>query len=376
MRILHISKFGYPERGGIETFVRDLGTEQARRGHEVAVLCHQARPWRATERDSADGVLTVRARILCNLGFAPVSPSFPVHLRRLGRETHPEVIHLHLPNPAVLFSAWFPSRIPLVIHWHADVDGLPGQLLRALYPFYRGFERRSLSLARRVIATSPPYAASSRTLAPWQDKCVTVPLGLDLVRYPEDPGISRTAEPTVLSVGRFSYYKGYETLVKAARLVPAARFVLVGDGPLHTKIRDMVRESGLGDRVRLPGALPDPELRQALQRATVFCLPSVDRAEAFGMVQLEAMRYGLPVVGTAIPGSGVGWVNRDGVTGLVVPPGDETALAEALERLLSGPAERAAMGAAGRRRLEEEFTIERTATAIDAVYAQALASPA
>ncbi|MGE4420718.1 MAG: glycosyltransferase [Pseudodesulfovibrio sp.] len=381
MRILHISKFGHPERGGIETFVRDLSAEQARRGHEVAVLCHQARPWMPTDRTTADGVLAVRARILCNLGFIPVSPSFPLHLRRLVRERRPEIIHLHLPNPAVLFSGLLPAHIPLVIHWHADADGLPGRLLRAAYPVYRLFERKCLALARSVVATSPPYAASSWALTPWRDKCVVVPLGLDPARYPEDAKIAEDADlpeasaPLVLSVGRFTYYKGYATLVEAARRVPGARFVVVGDGPLHGAIRDMVREYGLAERVELSGELADRDLRALQRRADVACLPSVDRAEAFGMAQLEAMRYGVPLVSTAIPGSGVDWVNRDGVTGLVVPPGDAAALAEALQRLIDHPRQRAAMGQAGRRRLEEEFTIVRVATALDGVYRQAQRSP-
>ncbi|MEZ7195169.1 glycosyltransferase [Pseudodesulfovibrio karagichevae] len=375
MRILHISKFGHPERGGIETFVRDLSAEQARRGHEVAVLCHQARPWMPTDNSIADGVFAVRARILCNLGFAPLSPSFPLLLGRLVRESRPEFIHLHLPNPAVLFSLWLPAHIPLIIHWHADADGLPGRLARAAYPIYRLFERKSLSLARRVVTTSPPYAASSRALAQWRDKCVVVPLGIDPARYPEGAALPEVSAPLILSVGRFSYYKGYATLVEAARLVPGARFVVVGDGPLHGTIRDMVREYGLEDRVELPGELEDRDLRALQRRADVACLPSVDRAEAFGMVQLEAMRYGVPLVSTAIPGSGVDWVNRDGVTGLVVPPGDAASLAEALQRLIDHPRERAAMGEAGRRRLDAEFTIGRVATALDGVYRQAQSSP-
>jgi glycosyltransferase involved in cell wall biosynthesis len=317
----------------------------------------------------------VCVRILCNLGFAPISPLFPLHLQRLVREWRPEILHLHLPNPAVLFTGLFPVRAPLIIHWHADVDGLPGRLLRAVYPVYRLFERNSLARARRVIATSPPYARSSRALASWRDKCVTVPLGLDLARYPEGPELSRETEPVILSVGRFAYYKGYETLVRAARLVPSARFVIVGDGPLHGRIRDMVRELGLADRVQLPGALPDRELRELQQRATVACLPSEDRAEAFGVVQLEAMRYGVPLVSTAIASSGVDWVNQDGVTGLVVPPGDAKALAQALQWLIEHPEEGKAMGRAGRLRLETHFTIQSTASALDNVYAQAKKPP-
>ncbi|WP_319584076.1 glycosyltransferase [uncultured Pseudodesulfovibrio sp.] len=368
MRILHIGKFLHPERGGIESFIRDLSAEQARRGNDVAVLCYHAHPWRATEWRLSSGVLSVQARILCNVGYAPVAPLFPMHLRRLIRESQPEVIHLHLPNPAVLFLSWFPVDIPLIVHWHADADGLQGRLNRAMYSAYKIFETKSLSRAQAVIATSPPYAASSRSLKPWRDKCVVVPLGLDPGRYPEDPQLVRSAIPTVLSVGRFAFYKGYDILIEAARQVPEARFIIVGDGPLHGKISDQVRDLGLADRVHLPGALPDGELRVLQQQATLVCLPSVDRAEAFGVVQLEAMRYGVPLVSTAIPGSGVDWVNQDGVTGLVVPPGDAKSLAHAVRWIINHPQAAESMGKAGRLRLNAHFTIEAIASALHTVY--------
>jgi len=370
MKILHISKFAHPERGGIETFVRDLSVRQARNGNTVTVLCHQARPGLRRDALTENGVTVVRAPILCSLAFAPISPSFPLLLHRVVREMRPQVIHLHLPSPAALLHAVFPKDTPLIVQWHADVLGSPSLRLRTLYPLYHILERRCLAKAARIIASSSMYLDSSPVLAEWKGKCSVIPLGLDRDRYPAD-ATAKSATPLVASVGRFTYYKGFEYLVRAAQLVPGADFVIAGDGPLRQSIRREVDRLGLGDRVRLPGAISDDELRALLQRATLFCLPSVDRGEAFGMSQLEAMRYGLPIVATAIPGSGTGWVNRDGVTGRVVPPASPEALAEAIREILDNPALARGFGEAAGQRFDECFTIDRVAGALDDVYRQA-----
>lgn len=368
MHILHISKYAYPERGGIETFVRDLTREQSRQGHRVRILAHHAVAGRPTEESCDQGVTITRCATLGVLAFSPISPAFPVQLRRLLKSCPPQIIHLHLPNPAVLFHHFFPKDIPLVIHWHADVQGAPGKRIKRLYPAYRFFEKSCLDRAAAVIATTPPYLESSETLQPWRTKCTVIPLGLDQDRYPELPGIEKASPPLIVSVGRFSYYKGYEFLVRAAILIPEAKFSIVGNGPEYTRIKNMVRDLGLSGQIELPGEIPDEELQALFQRATLLCLPSVDRGEAFGMTQLEAMRYGLPLVSTAIPGSGVGWVNQDGVTGRVVPPASAEALAEAMRELLKHPDRATVFGQAGRHRLVEHFTIARVAEALDRVY--------
>ena len=307
-------------------------------------------------------------RVLCSLSFAPISPLFPLLFQKHVRNDRPRIIHLHLPNPAVLFNAFFPADIPLVIHWHADVQGSPSKWVGQLYPAYRIFEQQSLAKATRIVATSPPYMESSHALAPWLNKCRIVPLGLDQTRYPLNQTSPKDRPALVVSVGRFTYYKGYEYLVRAASLIPDATFIIAGDGPELPKIRREIERLDQVGRVRLPGTISDDELHALLQRATVFCLPSVDRGEAFGMSQLEAMRYGLPLISTAIPGSGTGWVNQDSITGLVVPPASPEALAKAIREMIDHPDKAETMGYAARQRYEENFTIGRVAEALDDLY--------
>ncbi|MCJ2164999.1 MULTISPECIES: glycosyltransferase [unclassified Pseudodesulfovibrio] len=372
MRILHISKYAPPVRGGVETFVRDLAAEQVRQGHDVSILCHQAESDAPMQTDLDQGVTTTRLPILFTAAFAPFSPVLPLHLQKIIRRTRPEIIHLHLPNPMVLFGALLPADIPLVIHWHADVQDSTNRSLRALYPLYRYFEQRCLAKACRVMATSPPYLESSLSLARWQRKCTVVPLGLDLSRYTLVPDCPKPERPLVLGVGRFTFYKGFQHLVRAASRVSAADFVIVGEGPERSGIQREVDRLGLTDRVRLPGAVPDETLHRLLQQATLFCLPSVDRGEAFGVSLLEAMRYGLPLISTAIPGSGTGWVNEDGVTGRVVPPTDPESLARAIQEITCSPGMGARFGQAARTRLEAEFTIDRTAQTVSKIYETAV----
>jgi glycosyltransferase involved in cell wall biosynthesis len=367
MRLLHLAKYAPPERGGMETFVRDLTVEQARQGQVVTVLCHQSRPLRPSAAERLDGVEIIRCATICAAAFAPLSPALGLRLRDVIREQRPDLIHIHLPNPTVMFLGCIPRNIPLVVHWHADVQGSSSRTVRALYPAYRFFEQRCLARADRIVTTSPPYLESSPSLAPWRSKCAVVPLGLDPSRYP-DENTDRPHRPLVLGVGRLTFYKGFEFLVRAAALVPEADFVIAGHGPEQHAIEAEIRRLGLEGRVSLPGSVSDAELRRLLQTASLFCLPSIDRGEAFGVTLLEAMRYGLPLVSTAIPGSGTGWVNRDRETGRVVPPADTEALARAIRDVLADLDTAGRYGEDARIRFEDAFTIDRTARALEEIY--------
>ncbi len=371
MRILHISKYSYPARGGIETFVRDLTTEQVHQGHSVSVLCHHATPLKRADTRQIDGVRITRASTFCNTAVAPISPFFSIYLRKIVSLQRPQVIHIHLPNPAVLFNSFFPSEIPYIVHWHADVKGSPSTLINTFYPVYRIFESRCLSKAKRIIATSPPYLRSSRTLTSWRDKCEIIPLGLDQSKYTYGE-YHKAERPLIISVGRFSFYKGFENLVRAAALVPEADFIIAGDGPEYAKISNEIKTLGLTERVHLLGNISDSKLCVLLQQATVFCLPSVDRGEAFGIVLLEAMRYGVPLISTDIIGSGTSWVNQNDVTGLVVPPASPASLAGAIRNILNHPEDAIRYGQAGKQRIKDEFTISKIAKSINQIYEKTL----
>ena len=369
MRVLHIGKFYPPVAGGIESALAELARAQTALDLDVTALVH-APPGTRQSRSRDDGRVAVR-EVGCwgQWLYAPVSPAFPRELARAIDGFRPDILHLHVPNTSAFCALLAPAarRVPWVVHWHADIplDG-GSRALRMAYPLYRPWETALLHHAHAIVATSAPYRDASATLAPWRAKTHVIPLGLAADAAAAPP--RRAASPgwprdhlRVLAVGRLSHYKGFEILLDAMRHLPRVALHLIGGGERAAALRAQVRADGLADRVRLAGHVDDAALRQAYADADVFCLPSLDRAEAFGMVLLEAMRAGLPAVASAIPGSGVGYVVDDGATGLLVPPGDERALAAALGRYADDPALRRRHGDAGRARWHATFTPDRAA---------------
>jgi len=327
-----------------------------------------------------EGVLVERVPILGRLAFAPIAPGFGRALRRAVAGFKPDILHLHLPNLAGAYVLGLRPPCALVLHWHADVvSGIsPAVALGRLA--YGPIERGLLRRAAMVVATSEAYLETSRPLAPFRNKCRVVPLGLDPGRFAGLDAAAAAADAddgaTVLAVGRLAFYKGFEHLVAAAASLPSgARVVVAGEGPFGPRLKALAARLGLGGRVLFPGLLTDPELFARLATCAAFCLPSVERTEAFGVALLEAMAFARPLVTTAVPGSGMGLVNAAGETGLVVPLADPEALAGALAKLLAGADTRRRMGRAGRERLLALFSIDRAAAALSRVYAEALGEP-
>jgi len=376
VRILHLGKFHPPAVGGIELFVRDLAVALDARGAENLLLVHHHRPLRRSCRETADGLPVVRTMTFGQLAYAPLAPSLPWHLLRLVRTFRPDIVHVHMPNTSGFAALLLPPRLPVVLHWHADV--VPSRIdakLALLYPPYRLLERKLLTRAAAVIATSQPYLDASRALAPFRDKCAVVPLGIDPGRL-QRPAPKRVADlrrsygdrPLVVALGRFAYYKGFQHLVRAATELPQACVVIIGDGPERPAVSRLVSDLGLTDRVFLPGQLPDAAAHEHLAACDLFCLPSVERTEAFGLSLLEAMAFGKPLLTTALAGSGVSWVNQDGQTGLVVPPADPPALAAVIRTLLDDPARAAGYGRQALERLDQQFHINEIAERIELIY--------
>lgn len=391
MRVLHIGKYFPPFAGGMEHFLADLLPALEAQGIEAAALVHHERSGQHGSRPIApEDPPVYRAPTYGRLLYAPLSPAFPRWLDRLIGELEPDLLHLHLPNTSAFWALALPSarRLPWVVHWHSDVVASTlDRRLKLAYGLYRPFEQRLLARAARIIATSPEYLASSPALAPWRERCVVVPLGLDAARIPEPDAASRaqaealwsTVDPSrgsaprpwrVLAIGRLTYYKGHEILIRAAAELPEAGVLIVGAGDLADALGGSIAALGLNGRVRLAGHQPGPVLDALLAGCDLLCLPSIERTEAFGLVQLEAMRFGKPVVVSDIPGSGTGWVVRQAGHGLTVPPGDPAALAAAIERLGRDPEQARRLGQAGAQALETHFGIARIAEQIARLYAE------
>lgn len=311
--------------------------------------------------------------------YTPVSPQFPYWFRHVLGVEHPAILHLHLPNPSAFWAMALPAarRLPWVVHWHADV--VPSDIDRRLkmaYPIYQRFEKRVLKRAEAIIVTSPPYLAGSEALAPWRTKCHVVPLGLDPDGIPPVSEETRRAAEAawrdasfrVLAVGRLTYYKGHEYLVRAMMDVPDARTLIVGRGERRQSLERLIAKLGIDKRVVLAGDQPAERLHALMETCHCLCLPSTERTEAFGMVLLEAMAHGKPVVVCDIRGSGVPWVVRADDTGVVVPPADPAALASALRALAADPEMLRWMGQQGLRRYQKMYRIDRVGREIVKLY--------
>jgi rhamnosyl/mannosyltransferase len=215
-----------------------------------------------------------------------------------------------------------------------------------------------------VVVSNPVLAARSRQVR-YARRVAVIPFGIDLHRFDRqtasaphvEAALAPFARPRALFVGRLVYYKGLQVLLDAARHWPGS-IVVVGDGPLESELRAKASELGVADRVHWAGRVAADDLPSYYAAADVFVLPSVAITETFGVSQIEAMAAGVPVISTNLP-TGVPWVNRDGVSGLVVPPGDAAALAAALTRLASDRALHSELAAGALRRARDQFSRER-----------------
>lgn len=361
LRVLQVGKFYPPVRGGMETHLKDL-CDQLRHAVDVDVLV--ANTTRETVHDSVDGVPVTRVASHGRLRATSLAPGY---LRELSR-TPADVVHLHAPNPTAELAllAWArPRRPKVVVTWHSDVVRQ-----RVLGRLYRPVTRRLLARADAICVATPNHVRMSAILPAYAGKVRTCPFGVDVDTLRADAHAVAAVRaryggrPIVLGVGRLVYYKGFEVLLDAAAALDAA-VVIAGDGERRAALEARARALGMADRVSLVGEVDD--LRPLFAACDVFVLPSTERSEAFGIVQLEAMAFGKPVVSTRL-GTGVDWVNAHELTGLTVPPGDAPALRDAIARLLDSPALRARLGANGRRRVEQEYTTARAAESVLAVY--------
>jgi glycosyltransferase involved in cell wall biosynthesis len=247
----------------------------------------------------------------------------------------------------------------IVLH-HSDV-----QRQRTVALAYRPIARR---VARRaaavVVATRSHLNHAADVGAVPESRIRVIPFGVDERTFspqgsapPPDVFQRSGPGPIGLFVGRLVSYKGLDVLVRAVAGTDL-RVVVVGDGPLRSSVEAEIRAAGLRDRILLTGEVEDADLPAYYRAADYFVLPSTTPAEMFGISLLEAMACGKPVISTMLT-SGVREVNEAGVTGLAVAPGNAAALRDAMLQLSSDGDLRARLGAAGRRRVEERFTLTR-----------------
>jgi len=428
MRILHIGKYFPPSPGGIENFSSDLIHALTRRGLVNAALVH-ADPLFPVDNKPAAHEMTAhemphgapakediwihRVPSVGPLLYTPVSLGFPLALHRAIKGFKPDLLYFHMPNVSAFNALFLPRAwtLPWALDWHSDVvSSKIDWRLAVAYPAYFPFEQAMIAKAGAVVVHSQPYLDSSLPLKPWRRKCVVAPLGIDPERIlgktpkgnrpknapetrPKTGGQtrqqthrqtrkknSRTTIPGViqnfwkqegpfrlLAAGRLSYYKGHDVLIRATSQLKNVSTVIAGDGERFDELTGIIRETGAGQRVSLTGHVSDETLSWLMKRCHCLCVPSVERTEAFGMVILEAMSLGKPVIASDIPGSGIGFAVANGQTGLLVPPGNINRLKAACQWMMENREMARQMGAAGKKRFDALFHIDAIAEKIDPI---------
>jgi rhamnosyl/mannosyltransferase len=286
------------------------------------------------------------------------------------RSANADILHIHLPNPVAIL-AYMASGFTgkLIFTYHSDIVRQ-----KILGSAFSSILHRALDQSHAIIATSDNYLKTSHTLSAHLDRCHVIPLGIPLDRFRDpDPHIvdwirNQYGPSIVVALGRLVRYKGFDHLLRAMTKVDG-HLLLIGNGPLREELEALSRSLGIHDRVTILSGVSD--VVPYYHAADVFVLPSINRSEAFGLVQLEAMACGKPVINTAL-NSGVPFVSRNEETGLTVPPSDEEALAAAITKLLRDPDLRARLGAAAKLRVQTEFNVETMARRTLSLYESVL----
>lgn len=368
VRVVHVGKYFPPEMGGMETHLYNLAQELGKRVELDVVVYTQTGQSSVEERRH---FRLHRLSIQTTLAGQPVSLKLPAYLRSLPAD----IVHIHHPNPYALLSYRL-SRNPgkLVVTYHSDIvrQKFVGALIA---PSLNQIWKRTSAFS----ANSTPFVESSPILRRYRDITYVVPHGIDPEPYlrptTQEALTLRSCHtaPIFLCVGRCVGYKGFMYAIEAMALLQkaeiAAHLIIVGDGPLYGELNSKVRQYGLETMISMPGRVE--ETLPYYQAADVFVFPSCESNETLGLVQVEAMMCGKPVVNTALP-TGVPHVSLHNETGLTVPPKDSRALADAMIRFALDPLLRRKMGEAARIRALREYTAETSAALTYEIYKQLL----
>ncbi len=367
MQILQVSPYFYPHFGGVESHVLGLSENLIKLGHEVEVVT--SRYSRMPEIEKYNEIKITRLPQWINLYNTPVVTAIQSFVRR----SHADVVHVHSPPP---FTERFAakgakeSNKPLVVTHHCDLElkGIFGNIAVNLYQSMLG--KYPLKTADKVISTTKSYASTSRSL--WDIDVEVVPNAVDIDRFhPTNEGkhikekYTEDGEPIALFVGRLVPHKGIGILIRAIERTQYGKLLIVGDGPYLSWLKKLVKKLDVEKRVVFVGPISDYWLPSYYAATDVVVLPSTSRLEAFGIVGLEGMATGKPLILSDIPGV------RDVISneeGFIVEPLDPDAIAEALEKIWNGPEIAKQMGKKGRERVVELFSWEKVAKDVEKIF--------
>lgn len=372
LKVLQVYKDYYPPVvGGVEGHINLLANGLMSRGVQVEVLVSNTRA--RLEIEHINDIRVIKVPQLGRFASAPLNATLSAWVRRMGRDA--DIVHFHFPNPTGEIASLLAGlNNKIVVTYHSDIIR-QARLAKVYSPLLQRFLKGSDA----IIATSPNYVQSSEVLSQFQEKCRVIPFGIDLGRFASNSHTARQADeirrayqgPIALFIGKFRYYKGLYVLLQAMKSVQGS-LLLIGNGPMEMDLkRQVAMDNDLRKKIFFLGELSDQDVVGHLHACDVFVFPSIFRSEAFGIVLLEAMACGKPLVSTEL-GTGTSYVNQHGKTGLVVSPNDAKALAGAINYLFADPELRERFGRAARERVEECFSLGRMVDDVLQAYREVL----
>jgi rhamnosyl/mannosyltransferase len=376
MKIVQTNKAYYPKVGGIETTITNL-SEGLVKDYNVAVkvlTCNDQRTFNNVTKH-LNGVDIIYLPTFGFVASLPISVAYMTSLSRLNGD----ILHVHEPFPWADLSYIFSSKIRknfshLVVSWHSDIVRQKWAL-----SFYRPYIHKFLKMADRILVSNNNLIEYSEYLPEYKSKCEVIPLGakLDWVNN-SSSRLDRVkkiksdhASPLVLFVGRLVYYKGIQYLIDAINQVPNVSLVIIGSGPLKKELLNQIQTLNLEKRIHLLPEVDEETLHSFYEACDMFVLPSVEKSETYGIVQIEAMACGKPVICTEL-NTGTTFINQQGTTGLVVPPRDSKSLAEAIRNLANNVSLRFELGNKARQRALNELTAQKMVERTYKVYTDLL----
>ena len=370
MRILQLGKF-YPVLGGVEKVMFDITKGLSETGVECDMMCATS-----DGRGSEVIELNPHGRVVCcktwlKKARTTIAPSMITKLRRMADGY--DIIHIRHPDPMAAMALMLSGfRGKVVLHWHSDILSQ-----KTLLKFYLPIQNWLIKRADAIVGTSPVYLAESPYLQKVQSKTRCIPIGIvqnqsDIAKV-QSIRNEYAGRKIIFSLGRLVEYKGYRYLIEAAKYLDDSHIILIGGGgPLKDELQSLIVGLGVGNCVKLLGKVSDEDLPSYYGACDLFCLSSIMKTEAFGIVQIEAMSEGRPLIATKIPASGVAWVNEDGVSGINVEPCDSKAIAEAILTITRNPETWTRFSEGSRRRFAENFTKEKMLADCRRLYADLL----
>ncbi len=355
-KILHISKYYYPFRGGTEQIAQDC-VSAFKDDYEQKVICFNHESGDAN--DMVDGIEIIRCGCFTKVFSQSLSFSYKKRLKDVMKNFNPDIVIFHYPNPFVasLLLQTIPEKSKLVIYWHLDIVKQ-----KVLGKFFTGQNKRLIERADKLIATSPNYVEGSPWLSMAKEKCVVVPNCINEGRLQRTEQSEKIAEQIrednkdkviCLAVGRHTEYKGFKYLIQASKLLDDRfRIFITGKGELTEELK---KKAAGDNKVHFLGVVSDDELKAYLSVMDIYCFPSITKNEAFGLALAEGMFYGKPAVTFTIPGSGVNYVCLNGEDGIEVENRNVKKYAEALFMLAEDKELRNRYGEAGKKRVTENF---------------------